>query len=79
MVSFDDVKKLRAETGLSIGQCKKSLEDADGDKARELLIKVHGNYCVKKVQWRRKKSIQGFGCWCCFCIHTQYKNSWNHS
>ena len=38
MVSFDDVKKLRAETGLSIGQCKKSLEDAGGDfdKAREL-------------------------------------------
>ncbi len=38
MVSFDDVKKLRNETGLSIGQCKKSLEDSKGDfdKAREL-------------------------------------------
>ncbi len=41
MVSLDDVKKLRNETNLSIGQCKKSLEDSNGDfdKARELLRK----------------------------------------
>ena len=53
MVSFDDVKKLRAETGLSIGQCKKSLEDSDGDfdKARELLRKK-GTIAAEKKAYR---------------------------
>ena len=53
MVSFDDVKKLRAETGLSIGQCKKSLEDAGGDfdKARELLRKK-GTMAAEKKAYR---------------------------
>ena len=39
MVSFDDIKKLREETGLSIGQCKTALEESKGnsDKARESL------------------------------------------
>ena len=39
MVSIEDIKKLRGETGLSVGQCKSALEESFGDfdKARESL------------------------------------------
>ncbi len=49
-VSLDDVKKLRDETGVSIMQCKKALEEADGDfeKARVILRKVSAQIAEKK-------------------------------
>ena len=36
MTNTDDIKALRAETGLSLGQIKEALDNADGDvdKAR---------------------------------------------
>ena len=38
MVTTDLVKELRDETGVSVMQCKKALEDAGGDKAKALVI-----------------------------------------
>lgn len=37
-VSTEDIKKLRDETGVSIGLCKKALDEADGDHAKALEI-----------------------------------------
>ncbi len=50
-ISLDDVKKLREETGVSIMQCKKALEEADGDfeKARVILRKVSAQIAEKKA------------------------------
>jgi elongation factor Ts len=49
-VSMDDVKKLRDETGVSIMQCKKALEEAGGDieKAKVLLRKISATVAAKK-------------------------------
>ena len=50
-ISLDDVKKLREETGVSIMQCKKALEEAQGDfeKARVILRKVSAQIAEKKA------------------------------
>ena len=42
MISIDQVKKLRKDTGVSVTECKKALEEAKGDheKAREVLKKL---------------------------------------
>lgn len=37
-ISTDEVKKLRARTGVSIMQCKKALEDAGGDVAQAVVL-----------------------------------------
>ena len=39
MVSIDEVKQLRQETGVSVIECKKALQEAEGDfgKAKEIL------------------------------------------
>jgi elongation factor Ts len=43
MVTTAEIKALRDETGLSIMQCKKALEDAGGDKTKALaLLKERG-------------------------------------
>lgn len=49
-ISMDDVKKLRDETGVSIMQCKKALEEASGDieKAKVLLRKISATVAAKK-------------------------------
>lgn len=51
MVSIDDVKTLRDETGVSIGKCKEALEEADGDmeKAREILRSFSEKAAAKKA------------------------------
>ncbi|OHA62060.1 MAG: translation elongation factor Ts [Candidatus Wildermuthbacteria bacterium RIFCSPHIGHO2_01_FULL_45_20] len=53
MVSIDQIKQLREETGLSISECKKALEDANGDmeKAKEVL-KQWGKKVAEKKQVR---------------------------
>lgn len=38
MVTTDDIKQLRDETGVSIMQCKKALEEAGGDKEKAKVI-----------------------------------------
>ncbi|KND49080.1 MAG: translation elongation factor Ts [Parcubacteria bacterium C7867-005] len=49
-ISTEEIKSLRDETGLSIMQCKKALEEAGGDKekARILLQKKGGEIASKK-------------------------------
>jgi elongation factor Ts len=49
-ITTEDIKALRDETGLSIMQCKKALEEAGGDaeKARILLQKKSGDIAAKK-------------------------------
>lgn len=49
--SMEDIKKLRDETGISIMQCKKALEEADGDldKARIILEKQSKVAASKKA------------------------------
>lgn len=50
-VTTDDVKKLRTETGLSVMECKKALEEAKGDmdKAKVILSKKGGAVAAKKA------------------------------
>ena len=47
---MEDIKKLRDETGVSIMQCKKALEEAGGDieKAKVLLRKISAQVADKK-------------------------------
>jgi len=50
MVSTADIKQLRDETSVSIMQCKKALEEANGDmdKAKVLLRKISAQVAAKK-------------------------------
>jgi elongation factor Ts len=49
-ISMDMVKALRDETGVSIMQCKKALEDAGGDREKALMAlrKKSGDIAAKK-------------------------------
>lgn len=49
-ISMDAIKALRDETGVSVMQCKKALEEAVGDmeKARMMLRKKSGEMAAKK-------------------------------
>lgn len=38
MVATEDIKQLREETGISVAQCKKALEEAEGDKEKALEV-----------------------------------------
>ena len=51
VITTDDVKKLRDETGVSIMQCKKALEEAGGDfeKAKVILRKQSTAVASKKA------------------------------
>lgn len=50
MISIDRIKQLRQETGVSITECKKALEEAQGDfeKAKEILRKWGKELAGKK-------------------------------
>ena len=52
MVSIDQIKQLRQETGVSISECKKALEEAKGDneKAKEILRKWGKELAGKKAE-----------------------------
>lgn len=54
MVSIDKIKQLRAETAVSMAECKKALEQSDGDlsKAKEILRKM-GEQLADKKQSRQ--------------------------
>ena len=51
MITTETIKELREETGVSIMQCKKALEEAGGDleKARVILRKQSGSIAAKKA------------------------------
>ena len=43
MITLDQIKELRAETGLSVMQCQKALEEAGGDRNKAIeLLKAKG-------------------------------------
>lgn len=50
MVTIEEIKKLREETGISISECKKALEEAkcDNAKAKEILKKWGKELAAKK-------------------------------
>lgn len=50
MISIDQIKNLRQETGVSVSECKKALEQAKGDseKAKEILRKWGKELAGKK-------------------------------
>ena len=52
MVTTDDIKALRDETGVSVMQCKKALEEAGGDKekAKVILRKQSSVAAAKKAE-----------------------------
>ena len=50
-ITSEQVKELRDMTGISVMQCKKALEEADGDKQKALMIlsKKSGSIAAKKA------------------------------
>jgi elongation factor Ts len=56
MASIKEIKKLRQETGVSVSECKKALEESNGnfDKAKEILRK-------KGLELANKKSDRAAG------------------
>lgn len=56
MVDLEKIKILREETGISIGECKKALEESGNDltRAREILRKKFGTL-AKKLEKRETK------------------------
>ena len=58
-VNVDSIKLLRNSTGFGIMECKKSLEDADGDieKAKELLEKLGSLKATKKLSRDAKEGV----------------------
>ncbi len=51
MITTEQIKELRDQTGISVMQCKKALEEADGDKEKALMIlrKKGGDIAAKKA------------------------------
>lgn len=59
MVGIDQIRQLREETGVSIVECKKALEESNGDfeKAKELLRKWGKDLASKKSAREVKQGI----------------------
>jgi len=58
MISIDQIKQLREITGVSISECKKALQEANGDgtKAKEILRKRGQDFAKKRIE---KEAGQG--------------------
>jgi elongation factor Ts len=58
MIRVEDIKKLREETGISLAECKKSLEEAKGDlELARKILREKGHYSA--VKKREKETGQG--------------------
>ena len=59
MVTVDQIKKLREETGVSISECKKALEGAKGNikKAKEILKKLGRGFAKIKKEREVKSGL----------------------
>jgi elongation factor Ts len=59
MALIDQIKKLREETGISITECKKALNEAKGDieKAKEILKKWGRTFAEKKSERETRNGI----------------------
>jgi elongation factor Ts len=56
MITIEDIKALREETGLSIMQCQKALEEAEGDKSKAIALLQ-----AKGAEIARKKGDRNLG------------------
>lgn len=59
MVSINQIKQFRKETGISIMECKKALEEARGDigKAKEILRKRGVSFAQEKAEKEVREGI----------------------
>ena len=59
MVSIEQIKRLRSETGISVIECKKALEKAQGDinLAKEILRKRGKEFAEKKMKRETKEGL----------------------
>ena len=59
MVSIEKIKQLRDETGISISECKKALEEANGDinLAKEILKKWGKEFARKQSERKVREGI----------------------
>jgi len=59
MITLEQIKKLREETGISISECKKALEQSKGDfeKAKELLRKLGQKFAEQRKGKETKSGI----------------------
>lgn len=59
MIDINQIKQLRQETGLSITECKKALEEAKGDikKAKEILKNIGREFTQKRADKETKVGI----------------------
>lgn len=59
MVNIDQIKQLREETGVSVTECKKALEESQGDieKAKEILRKRGKELAGKKIERGTEQGI----------------------
>ncbi len=59
MISFEQIKEFRKKTGFSIMECKKALEEADGDegKAMEILAKKGTEKAISKSERETKQGL----------------------
>jgi len=59
MVSIEQIKKLREETGISISECKKALEASKGnlEKAKVILKEWGKEFSKKKIERETKQGI----------------------
>jgi len=59
MITIKQIKKLRNLTGVSISECKKALEKANGDieKSREILKKLGKDFARKRLYRETKAGI----------------------
>lgn len=58
-INIEDIKKLRAETQVSIAECRKALEEAGGDmkKAKDILKKRGFEAAEKKAERATKQGL----------------------
>lgn len=59
MINLTQIKQLRQETGLSISECKKALQESKGDlgKAREILKKLGKEFAQKKAKRETRQGV----------------------
>jgi len=59
MITVDQIKRLREETGVSISECKKALQEAKGDvkKAKEILKKLGRGFAKIKKKMEVKAGL----------------------
>ncbi len=59
MITIEQIKQLRTETGVSISECKRALEESKGDvgKAKEILKKWGSRLAGEKIKKETKEGI----------------------